>query len=93
MERLPKIMDNCSPYFMFKNCKFSNEKYKRNCARLAFYRDFNLIDTYTIESSCYGYEVKGSGKPANPALGIEEEPPEIVQLNMDHFMEFSQQLL
>ena len=40
---------------MFDHCKFSNAKFKRNCARLAFQRDFNLLDTYTIESSCFGY--------------------------------------
>lgn len=70
---------------MLSNCKFNNEKFKRNCARLAFYRDFSLLDTYTIESSCYGYEVKGSAK--------EDEPAEISQFDMDNFMEFSQQLL
>jgi hypothetical protein len=64
------------------HCKFNNEKFKRNCARLAFYRDFNLLDTYTIESSCFGFEVKGSG--------TEEEDPEIRQFNMDHFIKFGQ---
>ena len=40
------------------HCKFNNEKNKRNCARLGVYRDFDLINSYTIESSCYGYAVK-----------------------------------
>ena len=44
-----------------QNCKFGNEKYKRNCARLAIYRDFKQLDSYTIELSSYGYEIKGSG--------------------------------
>ena len=46
---------------MFTNCRFSNDKYKKNCARLAVNREFGLIDSYTIESSCFGYEMKGTG--------------------------------
>lgn len=64
-----------------ENCKFANEKTKRNCARLANYRDFNLMDTYTIESSCFGYKVKGTGEE-------EDEEPEIVQFTPTHFLEF-----
>ncbi len=40
------------------NCKFNNSAYKRNCARRAFYRDFDLLDTYTIESSAFGFTVQ-----------------------------------
>lgn len=55
IERLPQILSNSSDFFMFEHCQFANEKIKRNCARLAFHWDFNLIDSYTIESSCFGY--------------------------------------
>jgi len=51
-------MANCSEFFLYDNCKFANEKPKRNCARLAFHRDFGLLDTYTIETSCFGFKVK-----------------------------------
>ena len=60
IRRFPTILDTLSPYFQFDNCKFGNERYKRNCARLGVYRDFNLVNSYTIESSCFGYEVKGT---------------------------------
>lgn len=52
------ILENTSEYFSFDSSKFKNEQYKRNCARLAMHRDFNLLDSYTIESSCYGYKPK-----------------------------------
>ena len=58
VERFPKILDSYSPYFSFENCDFQNQKQKRNCARLALYRDFNLLDSYTIESSCFGFQSK-----------------------------------
>lgn len=44
-----------SPYFSFEGCKFGNEKYKKNCARLGVFRDYMLEHCYTIESSCWGY--------------------------------------
>ena len=49
------ILDKISPYFNFNGCKFGNEKYKKNCARLGVFRDFDLAHSYTIESSCWGY--------------------------------------
>jgi len=73
------ILDNLSPYFQYDNCKFGNEKYKRNCARLGMFRDFNLVNSFTIESSCYAYEVKGTD--------------EVEQFREDHFLKFGEHLL
>lgn len=49
------MLDKISPYFNYAGCKFGNEKYKKNCARLGIFRDFELDNSYTIESSCWGY--------------------------------------
>jgi hypothetical protein len=70
---------------LFEHCKFANERPKRNCARLAFYRDFNLLDSYTIESSCFGYIVKG--------IDTEKEEPTIEQLTPSNFVQFGKELL
>lgn len=78
VKRFPMILDNSSAFFQFDNCKFGNEKYKRNCARLGVHRDFNLINCYTIESSCYGYEVKGTD--------------EVEQFKEYHFLKFGEHL-
>ena len=51
----PALLDELSPYFNYDGCKFGNEKYKKNCARLGIFRDYNLDNSYTIESSCWGY--------------------------------------
>ena len=40
IKRFPMILDNLSPYFQYDNCKFGNEKYKKNCARLGIFRDW-----------------------------------------------------
>lgn len=57
IRQFAQILDQ-SEYFKFDHCKFSNESYKRNCARLAIHRDFKLANSFTIEASCYGFEAK-----------------------------------
>lgn len=70
---------------MFENCKFNSEKYKKNCARLALSREFDLLDSYTVETSCFGYEVKGSGTKEHDAV--------IEQFSPQNFLEFGKTLL
>ena len=71
VKRFPALLDANSAYFSNNNCKWANEKSKRNCARLNVYRDYSVLDSYTIESSCWGYELKGTGN--------EEDDPEVEQ--------------
>ena len=78
---------------MLENCKFANEKAKRNCARLGLHRDFNLLDSYTIESSCFGYHVKGTGRPPNPEINDEGEEGDIEQFTTFHLLEFGKELM
>ena len=86
-------MHNTSDYFLLDNCKFANEKAKRNCARLGLNRDFSLFDSYTIEASCYAYLVKGSGRPAVPELNDPGEEPTYEQLKPQHFYQFGKELI
>lgn len=85
VRRLPSLLDANSAYFLLASCKWANEKSKRNCARLCIYRDFGILDTYTIESSCWGYEIKGTGN--------EEEDPEVEQFTSQYFLQFGEHLL
>ena len=78
-QRLAKILKNQSEYFSLANSTFGNEKYKKNCARLAILRDFDLQDSYTIESSCFGYEESKKGF---------QEESEIIQFLPKHFLKF-----
>ena len=75
-----------STYFSAENSKFGNEKYKKNCARLGISRDFGLINSYTIESSCWGFDV--IGKDEN-----DEEEWQVEQFKEEHFLVFGQQLV
>ena len=90
IQKFPQMLHQFSEFFMYHNCRFSCPRYKRNCARLAMNRDFNLLDTYTIESSCYGYEIKRKqnaqpGKSYNQDGMIEGS---ICQFTPDNFLKF-----
>lgn len=65
------LLDDISDYFQYDNCRFNNAKAKWNCARLGIHRDWNLIDSYTIESSCFGFEVKAN---INKDIPAEDRP-------------------
>ena len=67
-----------SPYFNLKQCSFDNEKYKRNCARLGFFRDWGLVNSYTIESSCFGFN--------------KNKATETIQFHNTHFLKFGKSL-
>jgi len=73
------ILDNLSPCFAYDNSKFGNERYKRNCARLGMFRDFGITNSFTIESSCYAYEIKGTD--------------DVEQFREDHFLKFGEHLV
>ena len=72
-----------SVYFSAENSKFGNEKYKKNCARLGIARDFELINSYTIESSCWGYDVETKDENG-------EEDWIVEQFKEEHFLVFGQ---
>jgi len=82
------ILEHKSPFFAYKNCTFANEKEKRNCARLCVFRDFKILDAYTIESSCFGYEAKDQEPdPLYPS------DPKITQFTVFNLITFGEELL
>jgi hypothetical protein len=52
---IPKLISERTEMFRFFSCKFKVEKYKENCARIAIWRDFNITNCFTIESSSFGF--------------------------------------
>ena len=41
-------------YFNFEDCSFAVHKAKESCARVVMWREFNLINSFTLESSFCG---------------------------------------
>ena len=52
---IPKLVSERTEMFRFFSCKFRVEKYKENCARIAMWRDFDLTNVFTIETSSFGF--------------------------------------
>ncbi|MCP6769919.1 hypothetical protein NL529_34235, partial [Klebsiella pneumoniae] len=42
--------------FKFKECRFRIEKAKESTARVVVFRDFNIMNSFTLESSFFGVE-------------------------------------
>ncbi|CDW85188.1 zinc carboxypeptidase family protein [Stylonychia lemnae] len=52
---LPRILSSNSEEFRFYSCRFRNEDYKENCARMFIEREFNITFSYCIECSQQGF--------------------------------------
>ena len=52
---LPKLMSEQSEMFRFYACKFRIEKSKEKTARVVLWREFNILNCFTLEASFQGY--------------------------------------
>jgi hypothetical protein len=59
-EAFTEILDQISPIFNKDNCSYNTSQFKKNCARLGMFNNQALVDSYTLECSCWGY-VDGEG--------------------------------
>lgn len=52
--------------FSFTDCKFSNEKEKESTARVVMFKEFGILNSYTLESTFYApFHVKNFKKKYN----------------------------
>ena len=52
----PSIMSERMDAFKFKDCRFANEKEKEATARMVMFKEFSILNAYTLEASFYGTE-------------------------------------
>lgn len=71
---LPGILDEMSEMFSLKNSDFNNLESKKYSARLGIYNIYKLTDSYTIEASCFGYDVKHSPMQERNQQGSDNSP-------------------
>eukprot|EP00828_Plagiopyla_frontata_P003071 TRINITY_DN10789_c0_g1_i1.p1 TRINITY_DN10789_c0_g1~~TRINITY_DN10789_c0_g1_i1.p1 ORF type:complete len:218 (-),score=40.50 TRINITY_DN10789_c0_g1_i1:180-833(-) len=50
----PLLIRNSCPVFQFKDCSFAIQKEREGSARIALWKDFNIINCYTLEVSFCG---------------------------------------
>lgn len=55
MRVLPKLMSEQSELFRFYSCKFRIQRSKERTARVVLWREFNVMNCYTLEASFYGF--------------------------------------
>ena len=56
---LAKLMDDQLPMFRFFSCKFKLEKSKMKTARIVMFKEFGIMNSFTVESSMHGYMCDG----------------------------------
>jgi hypothetical protein len=52
---LPKLMSAATDMFRLHSCRFRNEDYKENCARMFIERELGVTFSYCIECSQQAY--------------------------------------
>jgi cytosolic carboxypeptidase protein 2/3 len=55
MRVLPKLMSEQSEMFRFFSCKFRLQQSKLKTARVVLWREFNIVNCFTLEASFQGY--------------------------------------
>lgn len=50
---IPYLFSQKSKLFCFSDCKFANEKEKESTARLVMFKEFQVMNSYTLESTFY----------------------------------------
>ena len=55
MRVIPKLMSEKSEMFRFFSCKFRMQESKKKTARVVMWKEFNIQNCFTLESSFYGY--------------------------------------
>lgn len=52
----PSILNERLDSFRFKDCRFANEKEKEATARMVMFKEFSIMNAFTLEASFYGTE-------------------------------------
>ena len=81
---VPYLFSQKSKYVSFPDCKFANERDKEATARLVMFKELNILNSYTLESTFYGVVPQKSNKKK---IFIEDEAQikaeELVSVGME----------
>ena len=82
---VPYLLDQKNKCFSFSDCKFANEKEKDSTGRLVMFKEFGILNSYTIEStfySCYNPRM-GQKKKVNVEDDAQIKIEELYQIGND----------
>lgn len=55
---VPYMLSQRNKSFSFPDCKFANEREKESTARMVMFREFSILNSYTLESTFYAMQNK-----------------------------------
>jgi len=61
MRVLPKLLSERTEMFRFYSCKFRIQKSKLKAARVVLWKEFNIMNCFTLEASFHGYFTREEG--------------------------------
>lgn len=67
---IPYLMSQWSKIFCYNDCKFANEKEKEATARIVLFKEFGIVNSYTIESTFYGSDFLKESHPSNNSSNL-----------------------
>jgi hypothetical protein len=90
---VPYIFGQKSKIFSFPDCKFANEKEKESTARLVMFKEYNIMNSYTLESTFYApYSTKTFKKKINVEEDLQVKGEDLVIAGID-FMQSLVQII
>jgi len=82
---LPKLVDEKTQMFRFYSCKFRIEKSKLKAARVVLFREFGIMNCFTLEASFHGYIDKDRNTTEMTTEHFEEMGTVLGQSMFDYF--------
>ena len=82
---IPYLLAQKNHLFSFNDCKFANEREKENTGRLTMFREFGILNSYTIEStfySCYNPRI-GCRRKVNVEDDQQVKVEELITIGSD----------
>lgn len=80
---IPYLFSQKSKLFSFSDCKFANEKEKDSTARLVLFKEFQVLNSYTLESTFYAPLNKQFKKKSNVDEELQIKGDELIQVGID----------
>lgn len=59
---LPYLLEQRNKIFNFADCKFANERDKESTGRMVMFKEFGILNSYTLEATFYSSYNQKQGK-------------------------------
>lgn len=67
---VPFLLDQKNLFFSFADCRFANEREKESTGRMVMFKEFGILNSYTIEATFYAAM---NNKVKNRKVNVEDD--------------------